>query len=282
LKTIYTATYWGCESLSADSFFSKVLAHGYNGIEICLPDNAVFIKELTALVKAHKQSEPDFKFILQHITAPQGEAVDSYVKRDLEALSKLADIEPDFINAHTGKDYFTFEQNCTIINGYRQFEARSGIPVVHETHRGRFSFHASSLLPYLNTFPELKLAADFSHFCTVSESLMEHQQDILEKIMPHIAHIHARVGFEQGPQVSNPFAPEWQLHLDTFVSWWLLLYKQATSAGRTFFTITPECGPAPYMPLEPFTQKPLANQWSLNVQMMQYLKQKINDYATTF
>ena len=281
METIFTATYWGCEELSAASFFNKVLTHGYTGIEVCLPKEGGFVKELTAMVREHRRSVPNFKFILQHITVPHAESVDRFTQRDLEALKRLADFEPDFINAHTGKDYFTFEQNCAIIKGYRQFEALSGIPVLHETHRGRFSFHASSLLPYLKEFPELKLVADFSHFCTVSESLLEHQQDILEKIMPHVTHVHARVGFEQGPQVSNPFAPEWQMHLNTFVNWWLQLYRQASAAGRAFFTITPECGPSPYMPLEPFSQKPLANQWSLNVQMMQYLQKQINNYATT-
>jgi hypothetical protein len=152
---------------------------------------------------------------------------------------------------------------------------------MHETHRGRFSFHANSLLAYLQAFPELKLVADFSHFCTVSESLLEHQQHILEKIMPHVAHVHARVGFEQGPQVSNPFAPEWHMHLNTFVHWWQQLHRLAAKSGRGFFTITPECGPSPYMPLEPFTQKPMADQWQINVQMMQYLHDKIADYATT-
>lgn len=37
-------------------------------------------------------------------------------------------------------------------------------------------------------------------------------------------------------------------------------------------TITPEFGPAPYMPLLPFTQQPLGNQWEINRKMMERLQ----------
>jgi hypothetical protein len=40
-------------------------------------------------------------------------------------------------------------------------------------------------------------------------------------------------------------------------------------------TITPEFGPAPYMPLEPFTQKPLASQWDINMEMKNYLTKQL-------
>ena len=40
-------------------------------------------------------------------------------------------------------------------------------------------------------------------------------------------------------------------------------------------TITPEFGPFPYMPQEPFTRKPLSNQWEINLQMKNYLQQNL-------
>ena len=40
-------------------------------------------------------------------------------------------------------------------------------------------------------------------------------------------------------------------------------------------TITPEFGPFPYMPQEPFTKKPLSNQWEINLQMKNYLQQNL-------
>ena len=66
----------------------------------------------------------------------------------------------------------------------------------------------------------MKLIADFSHFCVVSESNLEDQKELLERVLPNIKHIHARVGFEQSPQVNNPFAPEWENHLNRYMNWW--------------------------------------------------------------
>ena len=45
--------------------------------------------------------------------------------------------------------------------------------------------------------------------------------------------------------------------------------------GVQMMTITPEFGPAPYMPLAPFTQEPLGNQWQINANMMQRLRSKL-------
>jgi hypothetical protein len=77
-----------------------------------------------------------------------------------------------------------------------------------------------TLLSYIDIYPKLKLVADFSHFCVVSESNLQDQHDLLVKIYPNIKHIHARIGFEQSPQVNHPFAPEWKNHVTQFVHWW--------------------------------------------------------------
>ena len=37
-------------------------------------------------------------------------------------------------------------------------------------------------------------------------------------------------------------------------------------------TVTPEFGPAPYMPLKPYSQKPISKQWDINVFMMELFK----------
>jgi hypothetical protein len=104
-------------------------------------------------------------------------------------------LSPDAINSHTGKDYYDWRDNIDIIAKAEQVAISSGIPIWHEIHRGRFSFHLKTLLQYLAIFPQLKLVADLSHFCVVSESDLHDQQDLLTQIYPNIAHIHARVGF---------------------------------------------------------------------------------------
>jgi hypothetical protein len=128
-------------------------------------------------------------------------------------------------------------------------------------------------LPYLERFPELELTADFSHWCTVSESMLEDQQAIIEQVIPHVEHIHARIGYEQGPQVADPSAPEWEGHRARFLCWWFKILSHQKKKGTPQFTICPEAGPAPYMPTVPFTGQPLADQWKVNAQMKDLLKQ---------
>jgi len=277
LKINYCCTYWGCEQDSPNVFVDKVLAAGYEGIEISLPPTPEtftphFLKELEGI----RLNKPNFIFIAQHLTSPGTDTVEQYIRKMEKNLLELTSYNPTFINSHTGKDFYSFDENCSVIEAALNISQKTGVRILHETHRGRFSYHAASLLPYLQKFPELELVGDLSHFCTVSESLLADQQHILQEIIPHIAHLHARVGHEQGPQVNNPFAPEWQEHLAVFLAWWKEIINHRKNTSKELFTITPEFGPAPYMPAMPFTQEPLSNQWELNCTMKDYLINQLN------
>ena len=253
------------------------MAAGYEGIEISLPPTPEtftphFLKELEGI----RLNKPNFIFIAQHLTSPGTDTVEQYIRKMEKNLLELTSYNPTFINSHTGKDFYSFDENCSVLEAVSNISQKTGVRILHETHRGRFSYHAASLLPYLQKFPELELIGDLSHFCTVSESLLADQQHILQEIIPHMAHLHARVGHEQGPQVNNPFAPEWQEHLAVFLAWWKQIINHNKATGNELFTITPEFGPAPYMPAMPFTQEPLSNQWELNCTMKDYLINQLN------
>jgi hypothetical protein len=227
------------------------------------------------LEKIRNTIDPNFIFIAQQVLSNKNETVLEYTQRMADRLNFLITLKPNYINSHTGKDFYNFSDNCSIIEYAEQLSKSSGIPIWHEIHRGRFSFHAKTLLSYLELFPNLQLIADFSHFCVVSESNLEDQSTILAKIYPHIKHIHARVGFEQSPQVNNPFAPEWKNHLEHYLNWWNEIIAVHEKRKVPELTITPEFGPFPYMPQEPFTQKPLANQWETNLEMKNYLQHNL-------
>ena len=272
----YLCTYWGSEDLSAKAFLDKVISHGYDGVEINFPDDQHFVDEfMSELELIRKTSNPEFVFIAQQVLANEKESVASYKERLSNRLNLLVGLNPNAINSHTGKDFFDFNSNVEILHLTEEMESKFGIPIWHEIHRGRFSFHLRTLLEYLNIFPNLKLIADLSHFCVVSESDLSDQHELLTRIYPNIQHIHARVGFEQSPQVNHPFAPEWKQHLERYTSWWKEIIQIQSQQGNTQFTITPEFGPFPYMPQAPFTQSPLANQWELNTEMKRYLREKL-------
>ncbi len=267
----YSFSYWGSEHLTPAQFISAITAKGFEGAELFLTGDSITDEFLLAIESARKLN-PDFYFITLQLPFPKENTVAAHIQVMEENFKRLAELNPLFINSHTGKDYFSFDDNSRIIDAAMNFSAKNSIRILHETHRGRFSFHAASLIPYLDRFPQMELVGDFSHFCTVSESMLEDQQQILARILPHVSHIHARVGHGQGPQVSNPQAPEWKGHLDQFINWWQQIIAIKKQSGQSLFTITPEFGPPPYMSTVPFTQVPLSSQWDNNVFMKDYLK----------
>lgn len=276
MQVKYCCTYWGSENDTPSVFVDKVLSAGYEGIEIFLPSlDSSFSKMFLEKIEDAVNANSDFVFVAQHIVAAQNISVDEYIDNVKANLLDLAALEPSFINAHTGKDYFSFDDNCRVIEAALNISNKTGVRILHETHRGRFSFHAPSLIPYLKKFPEMELVADFSHFCTVSESMLEDQEEMIQQIIPHISHIHARIGFEQGPQVNDPFAPEWQNHFEQYEKWWQSIIDYKKEKGATLMSITPEFGPAPYMPSMPYTKEPLANQWEINYEMMHQLRERL-------
>ena len=88
-------------------------------------------------------------------------------------------------------------------------------------------------------------------------------------------HIHARVGFDEGPQVTDPRAPEWQHAVDHHMDWWqrIVDVRKANKEART--TFTSEFGPFPYLHRLPYTNQDIVDQWEINEWMMQELKQRI-------
>ncbi|MBD3582491.1 sugar phosphate isomerase/epimerase family protein [Flavobacterium selenitireducens] len=269
----FCCTHWGCEEKSPIDFLKDVVRDGFSGAEINL---AAGFFDHTFREALEVLRGDGFVFIAQQVPDPGIESVEQHILRLNERLHMLSEFEPDFINSHTGKDFYSFDDNCRIIESAENFSAKTGIPIVHETHRGRFTFHLPTLLPYLGKFPDMQLCADISHWCNVSESLLEEQQDMLERIIPNVSHVHARVGWQQSAQVNDPFAPEWENHLSTFVSWWQKIIDRHIRTGRQSMTITPEAGPFPYMPQMPYSRENLADQWQINSKMKNYLNTTLN------
>jgi sugar phosphate isomerase/epimerase len=269
MKINYLYPFWGSEDVSASEFIASVIEKDFDGIEINIPKDAAFETEFRNVLETTRNANPNFICGVQQVFGIQQETPQDYLNKVLGRLEHMLQFQPDFINSHTGKDHFSFEDNCKIIDAIEEFSIKSNIPVYHEIHRGRFTFHSQTTLRYVDMFPQLKFVGDFSHWCVVSESLLQDQEEILQRIYPHVQHLHARVATEQASQINNPFAPEWTTHLERFTNIWQDLL--ATQTNKDQFTITPEFGPFPYMPQLPFSQEPLANQEELNTKMKDYL-----------
>ncbi len=97
----------------------------------------------------------------------------------------------------------------------------------------------------------------------------------MQQAIQHSSLIHARVGHPEGPQVSDPRAPEWHNALEAHLGWWQRIVDHQKTLGTSVLPITPEFGPPDYMPTLPYTRQPVANLWDINVYMRELLKQRL-------
>jgi hypothetical protein len=179
------------------------------------------------------------------------------------------------LNCHTGKDYFPLEKNLAIFSRSFELSREYRIPVSHETHRGRALFSTVSTTGILDALPEIRLTADFSHWCCVHESMLDDQREIVDRAIQRSDYIHARVGQAEGPQVSDPRAPEWQSALEVHLGWWKRIATLKREGGAETLAVCPEFGPPPYMPTLPFSQQPVTNLWDVTIWMKDLLRKEL-------
>ena len=260
--------HWGSEHLPFKTFLENVRAAGYNGVEMSLPLGVAGRNEMVGAIKKH-----GLALIAQH-----WETVDAdfktHRKNYIKRLKNLAAAKPLFINSQTGKDYYSMEQNCQLIDAAAEIAAATGVNIVHETHRGKFSFAAHVTQQYLLARPALQLCLDVSHWCCVAETMLHDQEVAVEAAIANTRHLHGRVGFTQGPQVMDPRAPENQEIVDTHIGWWQRVADLQTAKNQPV-TITTEFGPAPYLPHLPYTGTPLYSQWDVNLYMLKMLRKRL-------
>lgn len=273
LNIKFYAPRWGAELMGWPEFTSKVAAAGYNGIEVFPLQTLHEKQDLLRSV-----ADNGLELALLHSEMQEGKDFERYkeaLKRNLYTLAEFQTngLKPKFINSHTGKDYYTRNQMAECFSICNEISKETGIKIIHETHRNKWSFAAHVVQQYLEEFKEVRLALDLSHWVCVSESYLEDQDEAVELALQHADHIHARVGHPEGPQVTDPRAPEnaeaLRYHLQWWDRWIDLQIKKADSC-----TITPEFGPYPYMSYQCFTNQPIASQWDINLYMRDLLKKR--------
>lgn len=259
------ATTWGFTG-SWDEFASKIKQAGYDGMEVWWPTDEKNRAELLEVLNKHKlqvgflvgSGEKDFQ---KHLDQFQ------------QNLSAAAKAKPVYINCHSGKDFFSFEQNKQFMDYTEKINKETGVPVYHESHRGRILFAATIARQFIEKVPSLRLTLDISHWCNVHESYLSDQEETVALALSRTDHIHARIGHPEGPQVSDPRAPEWSDAVKAHFSWWDKVVETKRKEGKRMTFLT-EFGPADYMPTLPYTRQAVANQWDINVHMMEVLRKR--------
>jgi sugar phosphate isomerase/epimerase len=266
-ELLVLATNWGYEG-SHDSFFEKIKKEGYNGAEIWMPGEEKEIKELTTAVQKHGMK-------LGILLGSGNHNPQKNLEEFKKALTAAIALQPIYINCHTGKDFFTFDQLKPLFDFTTQLHKQTGVPIYHETHRGRALYSAPVTRNFIEKIPELRITADLSHWCNVHESMLEGQEETMEMVLQRTDHIHARIGFAEGPQVNDPRAPEWDYAVKKHFEWWDKVVERKKKNGERITFLT-EFGPPDYMWTLPYTRQPLSDQWAINVYMMQLLRKRYN------
>jgi sugar phosphate isomerase/epimerase len=262
----YFCPLWG-NNLPFNTFCKNVRKAGYDGVEMDLPLN--------------KRERKDVLNVLQGngllLIGQYWQSLETDFKKNKESfhryLDNLIESNPVKLNCQTGKDYFSFEQNMQLVKLCRKLSEQSGLTICHETHRGKFLFSLPVMIQAIKADPEIRITFDASHWCNVHESLLEDQEPALKKAIKATDHIHSRVGFQEGPQINDPRAPEWSGTVNRFFSWWDQIVA-IHNKNKTQLTVTAEFGPAPYMPLKPYSLKPLSKQWDVNLHMVRLFKER--------
>ena len=266
--------WWGHEHLDIAVFCEKIKMAGYDGIDCWIPGEPAVKHRLFDALQRHEL------LLVSHQHQAHGAGFDDFKSSFRHYLQWSAEGNPILINSHTGRDYFSFRQNLELIDIAQEFSEKHGVPVLHETHRGRLGFSPGHLKEYIDARPGLAITADFSHWVCVTESFLENFSETLQEAIGHTRHVHARVGYEEGPQVPDPRAPEWQFAVDRFLHWWDKIVLSRKQAGASMIGFTTEFGPPPYMPVIPFTRQPVADQFVINCYMKDLLRDRYKDIGS--
>lgn len=193
-----------------------------------------------------------------------------------EQLERIKRTRPILINCHPGRDRYDFARGLEFFRNVLAMAGEVDVPVVFETHRTRLLYSPWTTARYLEAIPELRICADFSHFTTVAEQSLSATgyRELMDLAISRADHIHARVGYEHGPQVADPRVGKGLAWTERFERWWNRILERAEAEGRPWLTINPEFGPPAYQPVDPRTGEPLADIWEVCLWMTQRFRER--------
>ena len=293
MKISTVKTLWGVTQEQGNApgeyerLFTSIKASGFTAVETCIwkiEDPVDFCAALTAT---------GLKYVAMINTCkpPNDPHVGSRSLQDhiasfTEQVARVQSAIPAhlllLINAHSGCDSWPLETTTAFFTAALAIEADARVLICHETHRGRALYNPWVTRDVCRLFGQLHLTADLSHFAVVAERLFADDDadwnECLAEITRATRHIHARVGYPQGPQVNDPRAPEHAAAVAAHQVWWDAIVARQSADGAETLTIEPEHGVDGYQQCLPHTQEPVAdvkevNQWIRDRLVARYTSQ---------
>jgi len=256
-------TLWGHEGSIAEG--ARLAAEaGFQGIEAPTPaddDNA------TQLAQALAEQQLDYiaEICTTGSYVPERQATP---QQHLDDLSRKIEhgipLKPRFFNVMGGCDAWPLDTQIQFFSAAQKLADSHGVICSFETHRGRSFFNPWITRDVLREIPSLRITCDFSHWAVVCERLMDSEWDVIAEVAEKAHHVHGRVGYDQGPQVPHPAAPEYLAALESHERCWTAIWEAQQRHGYDISTMTPEFGPDGYLHCLPFTNAPVADLWQIN------------------
>jgi len=255
MNLLLIRTLWGIldntqtqDPIHWERIFEKLKSEGYSGVETSVGPFFPFAgKEdiLKSLLKKY-----DMSLVSQVHTCGypvSSRKVEDHVASFRKYVREAKQLGAIFVNSHSGSDSWTMEENIKFFESCLQIEKEEGIKVVHETHRRRVLYNPWTTREVLKRLPYLKVNADLSHWVVVSERCFDEKYDddwpeIINLVAKHCHFIHARVGYAEGPQISDPRAPEFASDVEYHEKWWEIIWKAQEVRGEKVTYIEPEFG----------------------------------------
>jgi len=210
----------------------------------------------------------------------RGASVQAHLDSLEQKLQYCLWLQPELVNCIGGCDAWDEEQSLTFFAQAMQLAQQYAVRISFETHRGRSFFNPWVTARICAQLPGLHLTADYSHWCVVCERLMDVEQEVLNRLANRVLHIHARVGYEQGPQVVDPRLARYQYALHSHQRWWRNIWDYQLQLGYSRTTLTPEFGPDGYQRVDPFSGAPVGDLWELNRWMAQSQRRQFELWQT--
>lgn len=180
------------------------------------------------------------------------------------SLDAALEVGARFINVLPGNDRWPLAKQVEFFGRAQELSEQVGLLCSFEIHRATSLYSPWVTLEVIAQLPQLRFTADISHWVVVCERLLDDPADDLTPFIERVHHVQARVGYDQGPQVPHPAAPEYARQLAFHQRLWERIWAAQQARGYGITTLTPEFGPDGYTHLLPFTQAPVADVWSLN------------------
>ncbi len=190
---------------------------------------------------------------------------DAHLASFTEQCKTAAQLGARKASVHAGADSFGVERGRTFLEDCMDVAREHGIRPCFETHRARILYNPFTCAELLDAIPSLELTSDLSHWLLVVDRMPHDIMELFDQASARTGHLHARIGHEKSPQVTEPSDPVWSEHIVMYRRWWQISVEARQKTGERL-TVAPEFGPPPYMHAEPFTGAPGAdivavNQW---------------------